>query len=300
MSFKNALKNLVAHFGVVWSVLLYIILFAALITGLSMPFIMPIQRAFAEAGVFENLGRAFSALFNDGDWVVFWDLLYAIYESIVGVFASNAGIKSLSTAFLVFVVVVSFRFFLGLYEIPLASVLNGRLSCNSNFGLSGKFFSELITSVKYSFFKMLYTVILDAAIFSLIVAVTKAIGMSIALPFLLVLILLVFGAFRYTVSACWAPATVNGSGVIKGFARSVTIAFKRFGSIYSTYFIALTLMFALGAFITLFTFGIGLIIVLPICVTYVSYLNITIYYTKTGRRYYVDGIVVTPSTENAT
>lgn len=298
MSFKNALKNLVAHFGVVWSVLLYMVLFAALITGLSMPFIMPIQRAFAQAGVFENLSRAFSALFNDGDWVAFWDLLYAIYESIVGVFASNAGIKSLSTAFLIFVVVVSFRFFLGLYEIPLASVLNGRLSCNSNFGLSGKFFSELIPSVKYSFFKMLYTIIFDAAIFLLIFAVIKAIGMSIVLPFLLVFILLVFGAFRYTVAACWAPAVVNGNGVIKGFARSVTIAFKRFGSIYSTYFIALTLMFALGAFITLFTFGIGLIIVLPICVTYVSYLNITVFYTKTGKRYYVDGIVVTPSTEN--
>lgn len=299
MSFKNALRNLVAHFGTVWSLLLYIVIFAAMISGLSLPFLLPIARAFGNAGVFTEIRDAFSGLFEIGGWQRLWDGLYGAYMSVVEVFESNDTIVSLTMSFLIFVAIVAFRFFLGLYEIPLAAVVDGRMSCNAAYGLGGKFFSTLFVSIGYSAAKMLVTILYDAVMFGIVYGVCVAIGMNMFLPFAVILVLMLLMSLRYAIVACWAPSVVDGYGVVKGFIRSVRICFKRFGSIYSTYLMSVILLTAVGAFITLFTLGVGLIIVLPFSATYMCYLNATVYFNKTGKRYYVDGAVFVPPADNA-
>ncbi len=299
MSFKNALKNLVAHFGTVWSLLLYILLFAALITGLSLPFIMPIARAFIKAGVVDGIRSAFGALFGEGGWNGMWSELNDVFAAVFGVFEDNSVMTTLIMTFFIFIVVVAFRFFLGLYEIPLATVIDGRLSCNANYGFMGKLFSTLVTSVGYSLAKMVVTVSFDAVMALIITGIAQAVGFNMWLLFISVFVFLVLGAFRFSIIACWAPCVASGEyGVIKGFFHSAKICFKRFGSIYSTYIVSLLLFIAVGMFITIFTLGVGLIVILPFGTTYFGYLNATVYYNKSGKRYYVDGAVFVPPVEN--
>ncbi len=295
MSFKNALKNLVAHFGTVWALLLYIVLFAALIAGVSLPFILPITRALGKAGVFTEIKHGFSAMLEGGGFGALWSGLCSAYAATVATFDGNGEIASLAVAYFITVVVVAFRFFLGLYEIPLTTVLDGRMSCNAKYGFFGKFFSTLWTSVRYSFAKMLFTVLYDGAVGLLIYAISCGVGVSWALLFISVPIIIVLGSLRFSIVACWAPCVVNGEcGVAAGFFRSAKLFFKNFATIYSSYFVSIILIFALGVFITLFTLGVGALIVLPISANYISYLNITEYYNKRGKRYYVDGKVFTP------
>lgn len=299
MSFKNALKNLVAHFGAVWSLLLYIVIFAAVITGLSLPFVLPVARAFADAGVFEMLRDSFAGVFGGDGLNGLWNGLYDTYKAVGQLFTDAPRIAALTRSFVIFIVVLLFRFFLGLYEIPFATVIDGQLSSNARFGLGGKFFSTLTVSIRYSLCKLPYTVAFDVVIFSVIYGIGQAMGMSIALPFVIMLVMLVLLSLRFSIVACWAPCVASGEcGVPKGFVRSASICFKRFGSIYSTYLMSLMLLFVLGAILAALTLGVGIIIVLPFSAAYISYLNATVYYVKTGRRFYVDGEVVTPSTEN--
>ena len=298
MAFKNAIKNLIAHFGIVWSVLLYVIITTALLVGLSLPFVLPIVDAFADAGVFQGISDSFSTLFNDGGWNGFWDGLYGVYVDVVTVFQSNDRMVSLVMMFMIFILVVAFRFFFGLYEVPLATVLDGRMSCNAHYGLGGKFFSTLSVSVRYSLAKMPITIAFDAAMLATIYGFIVWLGLSVALPFVIILMIWLFQSFKNAILACWAPAVADGVGVIKGFGRSVEICFKRFGSIFSTYMIMQLLMIAFGVFITLFTLGVGLIIAVPLIIACFGYLDITEYYNKTGKRYYIDNAVFTPPTEN--
>lgn len=299
MSFKNALKNLVAHFSVVWSLLLYIVIFAAVILGLSLPFLLPITNAFADAGVFESISNAFKSLFSGGGWQGLWNGLYGTYHAIRDVFALNSRVASLTMAFLIAVVVVLFRFFLGLYEIPLTTVIDGQMSANCKYGFGGKFFSTLSVSVRYSLAKMLYTTLFDAIIFLTLYGVGNGMGMSVGLPFVVMFILLLLGSLRFSLISSWAPSVAGGEcGIIVGFARSCKICFKHFGSIYSTYFVSFLLMVAVGALIILLTFGVGAVFVLPFGASYVSYLNVTQYYNKSGKRYYVDSAVYTPPYDN--
>ena len=297
MSFKNAFKNLIAHFGTVWAVLLYLIICSAIIVGLSLPFILPIWRAFERAGVFEEISGAFTALMGDGGWNALWDGLFDVYQKIVGVF-TDGRIASLAMMFVVVVMLVAFRFFFGLYEIPLATVLDGAMSCNAHYSFSGKFISTLSVSVRFSLAKMPIMIAIDAATLGIIYGLTGLIGMSVALPFVAILVVVLMRSFRSSLTACWAPCVVGGMGVIKGFARSCEICFKRFGSIFSTYIIMWLLIVAFGLFITIFTLGVGLIVAFPFCMCILSYIGITVYYNKTGKRYYIDGTVFTPPTEN--
>lgn len=298
MSFKNAIKNLIAHFGVVWSILLYMIICAAIIIGLSLPFILPVERAFEQAGVFEQIGAAFSSLFNETGWDGLWQGLYESYDAIVSVFQNNNQVVSLTWGFLIFIVLLMFRFLFGLYEVPLATVLDGRMSCNAEYGLGGKFFSTLSVSVRYTLMKMPITIVFDGLAFAVIYGVSRLIGISVILPFVVILILIVFISFKSATLACWAPCVAGGMGVVKGFVRSLEIGFKRFGSMYSTYFVISLLAFAFVLFVIVFTIGVGLIVAVPFISAEFGYLNITEYYNKTGKRYYIDNTVFTPPTEN--
>lgn len=299
MSFKNALKNLVAHFGVVWSLLLFIVIFAVVITGLSLPFILPVVRAFQNAGVFERISDSFRALFSENGWQTMWDGFFQTYEVVVEIFKNNNRVASLTSVFLILVVVVLYRFFLGLHEIPLTTVLDGVMSCNARYGLGGKFFSTLTLSVRYSLAKMFITIATDAITLGAIYGIVVGMGFTVALPFVIMLVFSLFMTFRYSIIACWAPCVASGeNGVIKGFARAAAICFKRFGSIFSTYLVSFMLIIVLGVIISIFTLGVGLIIIVPIFMAYIGFLNITVYYNKTGKRYYIDGTVFTPPTEN--
>lgn len=299
MSFKNALKNLVAHFGAVWALLLYIVIFAAVITGLSLPFVLPVARAFADAGVFETVAKSFGALFGENGWNVMWDGLYSAYDSMIAVFQGNSKVASLTTVFVTVIMIIVFRFFLGLYEIPLATVIDGQMSCNAHYGLGGKFFSTLPTAARYSATKMLFTIASDTVIGLIVYGLSSAIGLNAWLPFVLMLVMATLVSLRFSIVACWAPCVASGDrGVLKGFVRSGKICFKRFGSIYSTYFMSFILIVVVGALITLFTLGVGMIIILPFFASFISYLNATVYYNKSGKRYYIDGAVFTPPSDD--
>lgn len=281
-----------------WSLLLYLVICAAIITGLSLPFILPIIGAFGEAGVFTKITEAFTALFNDGGWNGLWTGLYEVYYSVEAIFTENSRIVSLTMGFLIFVVIVAFRFFFGLYEIPLATVLDGRLSCNADYGLGGKFFSTLSVSVRYTLMKMPITIAFDALTFGAVYGVGRLIGINMILPFAVIFVFVLFNSFKTALLACWAPSVAGGTGVVKGLARSFEICFKRFGSVFSTYFVVMILMFAFGLFVTVFTLGVGLIIAVPFFTAIFGYLNITVFYNKTGKRYYIDNTVFTPPVEN--
>lgn len=298
MAFKNAFKNMIAHFGTVWVVLLFVTVFGAILVGLSLPFLLPIASEFAAAGVFEGISDSVSALFGEGGWNGMLDGLKEVYNAVVGVFSDNDRVVTLTMLFLIFIATVAFRFFFGLYEIPLATVIDGRMSCNAEYSFCGKFISTIGVSVRFSLAKMPLMIAFDGLTFGSIFGIVYATGFNVATPFVVIFILVVFRAFRSSLVACWAPCVASGMGVVRGFCRSCEICFKRFGSIYSTYAVLWLLIIAFVTFLTVFTLGVGLIVALPLSMTLLGNAGTTVMYNKCGKRYYVDGTVFTPPMEN--
>ena len=63
---------------------------------------------------------------------------------------------------------------------------------------------------------------------------------------------------------------------------------------FAYFLVAWVIIIALNIFVGLFTLGAGLLISIPVSMLFVSILNMTLYYGKNGKRYYVDGTVITP------
>jgi len=64
--------------------------------------------------------------------------------------------------------------------------------------------------------------------------------------------------------------------------------------VYFSFCAVWAIILVFNLFIGVFTFGVGLIATVPVSVLLVAILNMTHFYTKTGRRYYAGGQILTP------
>lgn len=298
MAFKNAVKILISKFGLVWSVLLYLVIFSIVIASLSMPFIMPVVDALEAAGVGESISSIFTAFLGGTSLSGVFEMAKAAFFKFQEVVSSDYSVRVNIILFAVLVVGIAFRFLLGLYEIPLVSVLEGAMSSNAKLGFTGKFISKLGLSCRFTLCKMIYTISFDVLIYLAAYGILQLFKLSVValfVPFILIFAVILLNAVRYTFLAMWTPSMiVGGHGIFKGFYFGLKCTAKRFASVFSSFIVAWTLIIMLNAFVGIFTLGVGLLITVPISMTFISILNMTVYYGKNGRRYYVDNSVVTP------
>lgn len=298
MAFKNALKLLVSKFGLVWMLLLYITVFAVLLVSLSLPFALPLINLLKSSGIIERVNILFNSIVNGQPIDVWFDHIYEIMLSFKELLATN-GFAAFNTAMLLFLILgVCYRFFLGLYEIPLTCVLEGVMSSGARMGFMSCFIASLGKSCKYNLVKMLYTLVFDILIFAAIFQLFELFGIAVIrmfAPFIIMLVFILLSAVRYTLISMWAPSIVVGKEkIFSGFAFSAKRSFKFLGSVFSTFFLTWTLIITFNIVFGLFTFGAGLIATIPISMLFIAIVNMTIYYGKNNRRYYVDSTVITP------
>lgn len=303
MAFKNAIKILINKFGLVWVVLLYFVMVTAVLAGLSVAYVIPVVRVFNDAGIGTRFVEIFNSIMN-GETVSSWFVeIHDIVDACWGVLQTD--FFRPDTAWMVVVAVLLLliaRFLFGWYELPLVAVLEGAMSSNARIGFTGRFISRLGHSCVFVLTKMIYTVLYDAVLVVILYfmfGLFEVKGLAMFAPFIIMLVLIALVAFRYTVICMWAPARiVGGKKLFPALFGGVGLTFKHFGSIYSSFLISHTLLIALNILVGLFTFGAGLLITVPVSVVFLNILNMTVYYNKTGRRYYTDasGTVYTPPT----
>ncbi len=299
MAFKNALKMLATRFGLIWVLLLYIAVTALAVASLSIPFAVPVVRTFREAGVGKMLSELFGSVTSGAGADVWFDKLYAMVQTMRHSLLDNKWAAFSGGAGIVLVLVFGCRFIFGLYELPLTDVLEGALSSNARIGFTGRFVARLGKSCRFVSVKMLYTVAFDAITVFLMFALFDLFNVRVLkffAPFLLMVVYLVLLALRYSVIALWAPAAVlYDHGVFRAFGFSAKRTFRYKGSVFCSYLVAWTLIIAVNIPVGLFTFGAGLVLTVPASLLFINLLNMTLFYGKTGRRYYTDATtVVTP------
>ncbi len=300
MSFKNAFKILVSKFGLVWLLMLFFLCVGVIVAGLSAPFLTVMIRAIRTSGINEQIAVTYQGILDGNALSVTADEITEIIESIKELFRSDKGF-SVSSSVLVFVVLIfAYRFLVGLYELPMVSVTEGLMSSNARFGFFRRFVALLGRSCRFVLVKMIYTVIFDAAIFFTLTSMLGLFdikGSVFFAPFLIMLVLVLFLTVRYSLIAMWAPSMVaDGKNVFEAFAFSVKKCVKHIKPIFSSFALSWLVIIAVNLFIGIFTFGVGLIVTVPISVAFINILNMTLFYGKSNKRYYVDGTVFNPPT----
>ena len=192
----------------------------------------------------------------------------------------------------------AFRFLLGFYEIPVYRVLEGSMSANAKFSFTGRVIASAGISARFVLAKLLVTAVYDAGF---LIALYFMLGLflnsatALWAPFIIFVFLVAFLALRYTLLAFFgAHIAVDKPKVFKGLAFGFKKSAKYFGKTYAQFLLLWLIIIVFNVFFAAFTFGVALIATIPMSMVLLCIFNMTLYYTKTGRRFYADDKIVTP------
>lgn len=297
MSFKNAFKLLLSKFRYVWTILAYLAVMFIVLLSLGLTFLLPVIRALTAAGVGDMLNAALVTFLNGGTILGLFTAFGEVLVTVKNVFATDSKTFVNSMLFVVLVATVAYRFLMGLYELPLVSVIQGFMSDNARYSYMTKYVALFGTSVKFSLVKMLVMTVYDSLMCVVTFYITRfcsAISLILA-PTALTFSLLIFLSFRYALISAWSPAVVvEGKKIFPALWISIKHAFRHMGSLFSLFFIVWLIAFALNVFVGIFTFGVGLLVSAPVTMFFINLVNMTFYYGRAGKSYYVDGVVFNP------
>lgn len=298
MSFKNAFKIFISRFALVWVLALYLAVVMLLVVLVALPFILIITNTLSESGIVQQVQATYDNLLNGATLQTVFQEAKAIFEQFLEMFRTNATLSVTSTLLFTIVLGIVFRFFFGLYEIPLTKVLENYMSSNAKSGFTANFISSLKKSSLFSITSFIYTVAADAIILLTLNLLFKLFGvpvLSIFTPFIIMIVLIVLLSLKSTFISMWsAYIIIDGQPLFKALALSFKKTGKHFTNIFGSFLISWILIIALNVFVGIFTFGAGLLATIPISMLFFRILNVTIFYNKNNKRYYIDETVFTP------
>lgn len=141
MSFRNAVKILLSRFGLVWTILLYTVIFVFVLACLSVTFVVPVVRALDAAGVGDSLSALFNSVLSGDSMQSWFEQIKAIVDTAGTTIRSDFSAR-LNTWLAVVVFVLAGRFLVGLYELPLVSVLESSMSSDAKVGFPAVSFPD--------------------------------------------------------------------------------------------------------------------------------------------------------------
>lgn len=295
MTFRNAFKILLSSFRYVWNILVYLLVVLAVLSAVALPIFGALYRELAVTGTLDALAEALYGFLSGQTIAATYERVVQILAEAKQSFESNGTNVVTSAYVFAIVAIIVFRFLFGLHELPMLKVTEGIMSDNARYGFTGTYLGTFGKSALYSLIKTLVSSACTVLAALLILPLVRWLGSR---SFLLVPVgftgaLLIFKTIKHTFIAVWgANVTVADGGMFRSLGYSAKFGAKHFGPMASTYFIAWVLILTVNFFVALFTFLFGLLITVPASVLFMNILNMTFYYSRNDKSYYLDGKVV--------
>lgn len=292
MSIKNALKILFNRFGIVGEILLFLLIFAIVFFGLGAIYIQPVIQAAVDLDLHQYVMNFYNAVFSGEGMEAISDSIKDIAAVIKNIFVNDNGIvfKTFIVPILVF---VTFNLFSKMYELPLCKVLEGRMSSNAKLSLMNNVIGLSGKSALYVLVKLLFAIVSDIVILLAVWGSYKLIlltSMTLLIPFTIIFVLVLLLSLKGCFTITWEQHIIIGEKrIFVSFGKSVKDGFKHFGITFAGYFLSWIMVIAVNGLLALLTFGVGLIVSIPVSMLFFKLLQMTAYYKWNGKRYYLDG-----------
>lgn len=286
--FKNTCKLLINNFSSVWKILLYKIIVFICVMGLTTIVSLPIINALISQGFFaflqENLGTMFLNFnFNSLIEVIIL-IAKKFYEIIVG--------ANLLPLFLsVGIVSATLYYFVdGLCTLAVTDDVRSYMSTTLKLGFMNCYVANFGKSVKYGLVKLITLYVWNLIIVFGAVGLYYLLAKTIIAPLICIVYILLMISLKVTITAGWETSmAVNNYGVFTAIKKGTSAIFKKFFSIFSNSLVISVLLFILNMFAVFFTFGVALVIILPMSLLTIIIFKNVVYYECLGMRYYSDG-----------
>lgn len=305
MSFINALKISLSRSGLVFKILLYDIIVLLVIIGVCAGVLITeinfVADQIGRLDIVNKLVEGVKAYIN-GAGGSLGDNLTTFYDSIgaaINLISENVFDTAYITLAIAFIVA---RFLFALRSIPTYDILNNYMNEGANYFFMSSFVRNFGKSAKFAGLQTLFCLPFDILIFAVGYFLMGFLFSTLGLlaPFVVLILAVCLFAFRNTLFFFWAPLVVRGEySMARSFVESIKIAFKTFGDTFSMMAVCIVLVIALTMGALLTTYGVGLLILLPLVSIFNASLSLVKYYDYKRMRYYVlaDTVINPPAIE---
>lgn len=293
MIYKNSIRLTMSNFYLVTRLLVFVATIFAVVFGLAYAIALPIINVLEQQLWFANLADIFNTFMQNLNLSA---ALSSLGTSIVSFFTilANAGAGvAVSIVGLCILGVFVGPFLFGLTDLVLTNSLYHYMSNNVKFSFLPSLFATLRDNVKLNLLNVVTKIPFRLASFAILVALTNFITLggvlAIFTPFILLLVYIVLRSLELTLFSGWAPATVVfEKGVITGLTRGFKVNMRSPQKVYANSFYIMLTSVVINILVGACTFGVGLIITIPMTILLKNAYSMVVFYSNYGMRYYID------------
>ena len=294
MLYKNSFKLIFSNFSLVWKILLYLIIANACVFGLGYLVSIPIFNLLASNGWFDSIKNTYTNFVNTIDFKELAMNVSEIMKNFSNIISLNFSSIWLSVFALIFISVFLGCFVRGFYLLPTCNVVYYYMTSTSK----QSFFESVLTTfkknIKYSLVYLITILpirILAIFIISKLIIWFCSLGgiFVILLPFIVCLIYVLFSSIRITFFCGWIPSLITlDSSTFRGIADGFKTAKRRLFKVLSnTIGLTISILF-INVFALICTFGVGLIITIPLSCVWFATFDMVSFFTAYGMKFYID------------
>ncbi len=296
MYLKNTLKLAFVNSSNIWKILLYRILCLLCVLGLTTVVAWPIISVLIKDNFFVNLQKSFENMLFNLNFESLFVTVDNVFKNFAQIISNHGYVAYALLCFIFDVILISF---LEQYSsLAVHQSVGGYMSSLTKYGFTNSYVSNFGKATLLALARLVSTLVLNILIwvglyFMASILYQKVGVLAIILTFFIAIL---FTSLKYTIIGCWEPAyLIHNEKVFPSFKMGVTVIWRKFFKILSSYLILTLLIFILNIFAFTFTAGVGLLITMPLSTLMFVILEEVVYRELLGMRYYVDSDhIITP------
>ena len=306
MHIKHSLNILMSRYGIIFKVIVYSIIALLFLLTIAYSIAAPIMsdtvQAIRDTGWSEKIETFIRAFFNGEENIsnTFSNIGLSIGQIYSILVNNHVAVLDCIAVFIVFAVVAIYV--LNLAHLSYSDVINHFMNSNSRFGFVSNFIFNLKKSALYSLLYLATKLPLMLVVCVIVFFVGYGLAsysVLLALPICYIVGILLFSLVNVLFMG-WVPAiVVDGVPVHKAINAGVDVIGKHFAYSYMNSFMAHFLASIFIVVCAIGTFGAGILIAVPTAIMFRKILELVLYYSARGYKYYSSDATIIEGKLNA-
>ena len=293
MTYKNSFKLLFSNFSLVGKVLVFLLINLAIIFGISYVLALPLIDVLANNGWFVQCKEVYNNFLMSLNLFEVVESIGVLFTQFISILDANFSAIYINIILLFATIIILGSFLNGLYSLVICNVLYYFMSDNVKYGFTSSLVSTFYKNVKYNLLSLVTKLPINLSIYVIVLYMLSFLSFNFAaaivLLFLVILTFLVLKSIKISVFSGWAPAlVVFDRGIFNDINKAFKITNRRIFKVFvNAFFLSLTI-FVLNVFSAVVTFGVSLLVTIPLSIVLINCFNMISFYSNYGMRYYVD------------
>ena len=290
MILKNSLKLTFVNSSNIWKLLLYRILCALCVLGLTTVIAWPIINILIKENFFVDLQSSFEKMLFTFNFEKLFLTIDEVFKNLWNIITNNGVV--VQTVLCVIFDSILIVFLEEYSTLAINQSVYGYMSSLTKYGFTNSYVSNFGKATLLGLTKLIIILPINLGIWLGAYFMASSLYSSIGIFAVLItmFLLIVIISLKNTFFSGWVPASIiHDEKPLPALKRGFNAVSRKFIKTFASFLILTVALFTINIFVFEFTVGVGLLVTMPLSTLLVVILGEVMYFEALGMRYYVDG-----------